>query len=138
MNCPVNEPMFSQLALRLRAREGVRVRQLLLDIDQIANSTAFAGDSIPVLKEKLNKALLKSQGGMTDHKIRAVTRLRNGGILMEWDSNKAVEWFQLGDVCSRFLAKLCTSRHLHQAKAVSRCGPICASDPPTREGCGPA
>jgi len=56
---------------------------MLIDVDLSAGNPAYAGDSITSLKGKLDKALHESQGGLVDHKIRAVTKLRNGGILME-------------------------------------------------------
>jgi len=40
------------------------------------------------------------------HKAKAVTRLKNGGILMELGCNKAVAWFQNPSIQKKFLAGL--------------------------------
>ena len=58
------------------------------------------------LKARLDKALNDSEDGHCEHKTRALTMLRNGGILMELGSDEAVSWFKDEGVRSRFLGKL--------------------------------
>jgi hypothetical protein len=45
-------------------------------------------------KEKANKMIKESRGDLLEHKLKANIRLKNGGILMELDSNEVVEWLQ--------------------------------------------
>ena len=70
------EPRFSQLGPRLRAREGVRSRQLLIDLNNAADPAALAGESISDIRDQANKALLLSHGTLT-LKVRVVTKLHN-------------------------------------------------------------
>ena len=58
------------------------------------------------LKARLDKALNESDDGQGVHKIRALTRLRNSGILMELGSDEAVRWFDDKVVRGRFLGNL--------------------------------
>ena len=50
------------------------------------------------VKARLDKALKECEEGPCKHKVRTVTRLWNGGILMELDSDKAITWFSNEDV----------------------------------------
>jgi hypothetical protein len=99
---------LAPLPPRVQAREGVRARQILIDIapDPTTGSIALAEDSISTLKEKLDKALMASDPGVCDSRTKAVTRLRNGGILMELDSDEAVDWFAHQRIRDNFLGKL--------------------------------
>ena len=98
------------LAPRLQAREAVKARQVLLDIDDGPGHEAGAllGDSIMALKERLNKVLRGStdDGAQTSHKTRAVLKLRNGGILMELDSDSAAVWFAQDHIQQKFIQLL--------------------------------
>ena len=60
------------------------------------------------LKERLDKALSRARDNGEDvsYKTKVVTRLRNGGLLMELGSDEAVTWFSGQDVRKRFLEKL--------------------------------
>ena len=95
------------LAPRLQAREVVKTRQVLLDIDDNPGHEAGAllGDLITALKERLDEALCGStdDGAQTSHKTRAVSKLRNGGILMELDSDSVAVWFAQDHVRQKFI-----------------------------------
>ena len=99
------EPRFSQLGPRLRAREGMRSRQLLIDLDNATDPTALAGESISNIRDQANKALLLSHGTPT-LKVRAVTKLCNGGVQIEFNSDEAVEWLQDAERRRAFLTQL--------------------------------
>jgi len=85
------------LAPMLQAREAVRARQVLLDFDDASGPAveALLRGSITALKDRLDEALGRSEdnGIQVLHKTRAVTKLRNSGILMELDSDGTTEWF---------------------------------------------
>src|SRR5882724_5308706 len=47
------------------------------------------------IKEKANRALSNSGECLAGHSFKAVTQLRNGGILLKLDSKEVVTWFYL-------------------------------------------
>ena len=65
----------------------------------------FSDDPMATLKGRFNKALQDRQD-TCKHKIRAVTCLQNGGVLMELDSDGAVTWFAEEVIHKHFLEKL--------------------------------
>ena len=103
-------PMGTRLAPRLQAREGVRARQVLLDVGMVNGSGVdmVRGGSIASLKERLDKALCRCSDGDSPapHKTRVVSRLQNGGILMELDGTPAVDWFAQDNIWKQFLEGL--------------------------------
>ena len=58
-----------------------------------------------MLKGRSNKALQDNKD-VNRHKTRAISHLRNGGMLMKLDSKEAVTWFTGAATCKRFLEKL--------------------------------
>ena len=60
------------------------------------------------IKNRLDDAMANcSENALTTGiKVKAATRLKNGGILMELGSDEAVAWFQDTDVRKKFLANL--------------------------------
>ena len=98
------------LAPRLQAREGVRARQVLIDVDDCTGpeAEALSVSSMMDLKRRLDKAL----GGCGDngvpalYKAREVMRLKNGGILMELESDEAMEWFVHSSIWKKFAVGL--------------------------------
>ena len=95
---------------RLQAREAGKARQGLLDIDGNSGLEAgvLLGDSIMVLKDRLNEALCGSSNDRAQmlHKTRAVLKLRNGGILMELDSDSTAAWFAQDHIWKKFMQRL--------------------------------
>jgi len=61
-----------------------------------------------LLKARLIK-VLANYPGSSNFKARVITCLKNGGILMELDSNKAVVWFMLQDMWEQCLEKFHSS-----------------------------
>ena len=98
-------PRFPHLAPRLKAREGIKSRQVLVDFDSGQGQAPFSNNSIVMLKGRFNGEL-QGDKGMGKHKTRAVSQLRNGSVLMELDSEEAVTWFAEGAVCKQVLEKL--------------------------------
>ena len=92
-------------APRLKAREGVRSRQILIDFESDQGLIPFADDPITMLKGRFNKALQDIED-VNGHKTRAFSRLRNSSILMELDSKEAVTWFTGAVIRKQFLEKL--------------------------------
>src|SRR6266481_1944831 len=101
----------SLLDPRTQAREGVKARQILIDLgmelDQVP-PMEFANISVPLLKRQIDEALEGcSEGdGRAVFKARAITQLKNGGILMELGSDEAVQWFSHNDIWKKFLKGL--------------------------------
>ena len=98
------------LAPRLQAREGVRARQVLIDVDDCTRpeAEALSASSIEALKRRLDKALddCRDDGSPAPYKARVVMRLKNRGILMELESDKAMEWFTHSGIWKKFAAGL--------------------------------
>ena len=102
---PLNTPCTVHFAPRLKAREGVRSRQILIDFESDQGLILFADDPITVLKGRFNKALQDIEDA-NGHKTRAISHLRNGGVLMELGSEEAVTWFAGAVIRKQFLEKL--------------------------------
>ena len=102
---PHSIPRLPHLTPRLKAREGIKSRQVLVDFNSGQGQAPFSDDSITTLKGRFDRAL-QGDEGVSGHKTRAVSRLRNGSVLMELDSEEAVTWFAEGTVCKQFLEKL--------------------------------
>ena len=88
------EPCFMQLGPRLWAREGMRARQVLIDLDRAEEASALRDNNVSEICDKANKALAAScaMQDTLEHHIKAITKLCNGGILLELNSNAAVVW----------------------------------------------
>jgi hypothetical protein len=97
---------------KLRAREGIKSRQILIDIEDSADTATLKNETTGALKEKVNKAIKECGGDLLDHKIKAITRLKNGGILMELDSEEAAEWIQSDKIRETFQS------HLHKSTSI--------------------
>ena len=76
-----------------------------MDFNSDQGQAPFSDDPIMVLKGKFNEALQDDEG-VSRHKTRAVSRLRNSSMLMELDSEEVVAWFADWAVCVQFLKKL--------------------------------
>ena len=86
---------------RIAAREGIRARQFLLE--GISN-TKFSHTDVFRLKTELNKIL--GDLGADKVKIRSVNKLRNGGALVEMESDEATVWLTNTDNRSKFNEKI--------------------------------
>jgi hypothetical protein len=72
---------------RLAAKEGIKARQFV--IEGISNTKFFHLDVFQ-LKTELNKLL--DGLGITAGKVRSASKLRNGGTLVELDSDESTAW----------------------------------------------
>ena len=103
---------------RLQAREAVRARQVLLDFDDLLGPEAgvLLGGSITVLKDRLDEVLQESDGeAQVPHKTRTVLKLRNRGILIELDSDRAAEWFTQDHIWQNL------AQRLHSGLSIKQC-----------------
>lgn len=78
---------------RLRAREGIRLRQILIDLDSTSGASILRACSNVSLIEAANKAIGTLDGGAL-HKVVGASRLKNGGILLETDSTETAVWLR--------------------------------------------
>jgi len=83
---------------RVAAKEGIKARQFLMEG---ISSTKFSHTDVFQLKTEFNKIL--GDLGLQNGKIRSISKLRNGGALVEMDSDTATTW--LADQDNRI--KLC-------------------------------
>jgi len=92
---PATPYCTSLLVPRLQDREGVKARQVLIDVGLgtgVGEANKITAGSMMELKWKVDEALAHcscdSQG--TKHNMKVVTHPKNGGILMELGSDNAV------------------------------------------------
>ncbi len=85
------------LDVRIRAWEGIKSRQVLIDV-QAPGQTLLSGSTNASLTEAANKAI-QDMDGASDHCFTSARRLNNGGILLELDSEAAAGW--LGDTAMK-------------------------------------
>ena len=72
---------------RITAKEGIKARQFLLE--GLIN-TKYSHTDVFQLKTEFNKVL---EGlGLTNGRIRSISKVRNGGALIEMDSDAAATW----------------------------------------------
>ena len=97
----------------------MRARQVLINIGTESDAgppEEFAMGSITALKQKLKDALSRC-GDRTEtmnHRIKAVTWLRNGGILMELGSDEVTKWWNgsQAQISGRNTSQECTLMQL--------------------------
>ena len=96
-----------------QAREGVRSKQILININtgpELGTTPLvdLFSSSVTMLKDTLNGTLdsCHTNTESVRHQAKAGTCLRNGGILMELGSDKAVTWFADVAIRSSFLEML--------------------------------
>lgn len=90
---------------RLRAREGIRQRQILIDLITDGGPSELKECAITTLVEAANKAL-RTLDEDTVHKVAGASRLRNGGILLEMGSTEAALWLKEAGRTNKFVAAL--------------------------------
>lgn len=88
--------MFSN-AIRAKAREAIRARQILVDLNKQQKTTTDNGAVIAetTLIERANTALKEIiPDNFAGSKFTAALRLRNGGILFEMNRADTVSWLR--------------------------------------------
>ena len=93
----------SPMDTRVRAREGVKARQILVDAGAPGREL-LADISNTDLVHSANGAL-ESLDGCTGHKVVSARRLNNGGILLEMNSDTAAGWINSLDNRASFLGQ---------------------------------
>ena len=86
---------------KIAAKEGIKARQFLIEG---INNTKLAHLDAFQLKTELNKLLLEI--GLTNGKIRSASSLRNGGTLIELDSDDSTSWMTNQDNRNKFSNKI--------------------------------
>lgn len=86
---------------RVAAKEGIKARQFLIEG---LTDTKFSHSDVTQLKAEFNKFL--GALGLVDGKIRSVSKLRNGGTLLEMDSDAAATWITKQKNCNSFCSKI--------------------------------
>jgi hypothetical protein len=86
---------------RIAAKEGIKARQFLIEG---INGTKFAHLDVFQLKTELNKLLAET--GLTNGKIRSASSLRNGGTLIELDSDDSTTWMTNQENRNKFSQKI--------------------------------
>lgn len=104
--------------VRAQAREAIRARQVLLDLKdrddtQAANPAKEASAAETV--ERANKALKSMITDESDQfVVRNATRLRNGGILLEFNSSEAAAWIRKADNKHKFTERFDPERTMKE------------------------
>jgi hypothetical protein len=76
---------------KTRAHKGIKSRQVLIDINPKVSTTEIKNETTAMIKEKAKNVSKECGGELLEHKIKAITHLKNSGILMALDSNKAAQ-----------------------------------------------
>jgi hypothetical protein len=74
--------------------------------DPKADTTDFKNETMAMIKKKANNTIKECGGESLEHKIKASMHLKNGGILMELDSDEAAQWIQGDTTCNKFLKSI--------------------------------
>jgi hypothetical protein len=86
---------------RIAAKEGIKARQFLLE--GLLN-TKFSHTDVFQLKTEINNIL--GNLGLTNGKIRSISKLRNGGALVEMDSDASTTWMSDQENRSKICEKM--------------------------------
>ena len=92
----------------------MRARQVLIDLDRAEEASALRDNNVLEIHDKANKALTASCAPQDtlEHQVKAITKLCNGGILLELNSDAAVAWFLDGKTRKSFLS------HFHPSATI--------------------
>ena len=104
-------PQTSLAQIRIRNREEIKKRQVLIDFDRMAElDLDFMGSD--TLSRKVNDAI-NTAWAITPEprpancpKVNASTLLRNGGLLLEFDSETSANWLRDDDISQNFLTNI--------------------------------
>lgn len=77
---------------RTRAREAIRLRQILLNVDKTKANDLIRGGSTTSIVGRANDTLKTLDNDSDKHSIRAAKRLENGGLLLEANCEEAARW----------------------------------------------
>ena len=104
-------PQTSLEQIRLRNREEIKKRQVLIDFDRTAELDLDIMDTV-TLARKVNDAI-NTAWAITPEprplncpKLKASTLLRNGGLLLEFDLESSADWLRDDAISQNFLANI--------------------------------
>ena len=103
---PADAALQSRVDPRVRAREGIRLRQVLLECSK---DSAYHTYEIPKVIERFNK-VIKKISSTTNHKVMSATRLRNGGLLLEMDSEEGAGWLREREIGEKLAEEIMEAR----------------------------
>lgn len=100
-------PQVSLAQVQIRNREGIKKKQVLIDFTQTADLDLDFMDQT-TLARKVNDAINVAWAAtpdpdLTRPKIKDVTLMRNGGLLLEFDSEQSANWLKREDISKRVL-----------------------------------
>lgn len=98
---PATQNIANILDPKAKAREGIMARQVLIDIPLEISQSTYQKMSNSAILDKANNAISIISKD-TIHKFLGVTKLRNGGLLMELNSEEANIWLRLPTHISTF------------------------------------
>jgi hypothetical protein len=75
---------------RVRAREGVKLRQVLVDAGKPGEQILEELDSVGLAKQA--NEILRNMDAAPDHTVVSARRLSNGGVLFEFGSEDSAKW----------------------------------------------
>ncbi|PPQ87141.1 hypothetical protein CVT25_000283 [Psilocybe cyanescens] len=110
-------PVRHQTDPRLMAREGIRMRQFLLDFPSDSLVHKISQTELLRLYNAGIAALDDDTTGKVKHKIRSVERLSNKGILGEFLTDDGAKWFHTANNADRLFSSLGESGEGAQRKA---------------------
>ena len=107
---PQFTPNASYSQIQIRNREEIKRRQVLIDFDRTEDMNLESMDET-TLARKTNDALntvwaATPEPKLPRPKLKTATLMRNGGLLLEFDSSEAAEWLKGDDVRESFLTNV--------------------------------
>ena len=100
-------PQVSLTQVQIRNREAIKKKQVLIDFAQTADLDLDFMDQ-DTLARKVNDAInvawaTTPDAELTRPKIKDVTLMRNGGLLLEFDSEQSANWLKRDEISKRVL-----------------------------------
>ena len=104
VNPPTPQALAHTLDARVRAREGIKSRQILIDAPNIGE-VLLEGLSNTAIVQRTNE-IIQSMPDCSKHTVNSARQLNNGGILLELDTEEATRWINSAINHLTFLTKL--------------------------------
>ena len=103
-------PNVSYSQMQIRNREEIKRRQVLIDFERTASMNLDAMDEYTLSRKAADSVntiwAATTKPKPPRPKLKAATLMRNGGLLLELDSPKAVDWLKREDVRESFLSNM--------------------------------
>ena len=103
-------PPVTHSQLQIQNREQIKRRQILIDFNKAGDLQLEIMDE-KTLNRKATDAIrtcfaIDSDNRPAEVRLKTSTLLRNGGLLLELNSDEAASWLKSGDIIDRFLENL--------------------------------